>query len=74
MITFKEYLCEIKDIHGNYEIRTHMKYGRDGTSEVNDGYMVFKKDGFKPIDHFYRKSDAVKAIKMWIEQDKMEHK
>ena len=67
-----EEINEIKDDYGTYEIRTHMKYGRDGNSEVPDGYMVYKKDRFRPEDHFYRKSDAVKAIKAWIEQDKLE--
>lgn len=70
MISFKEYLTEIKNEHGDYEIQTQMKYGRDGNSEVPDGYVVYKKGQYHPIEHFYRKSDAVKAIKQWIEQDK----
>lgn len=73
MIGFKEYLTEIKDNHGDYEIQTHMKYGKKG-GEVPDGYMVYKKGHFRPIEHFYRKSDAVAAIKQWIEQDKAEQK
>lgn len=74
MISFKQYITEIKDDHGQYEIRTQMKYGRDGNSEVPDGYVVYKKGNFRPEEHFYRKSDAVKAIKLWIEQDKVQNK
>jgi hypothetical protein len=70
MRSFKEYLTEVKDPEG-YEIQPHFKYGKKG-GEVQDGYMVYKKGNFRPVDHFYRKSDAVKAIKLWIEQDKAE--
>lgn len=73
-MSFKQYLNEIKSNHGDYEIFIHTKYGRDGNSEVRDGYMVYHKDQAHPLEHFYRKSDAVIYIKNRIEQDKLKEK
>lgn len=79
MKTFKEYLeesksiNEIKDQHGDYEIRQQMKYGKNG-NEVSDGWVVYRKGYFRPEEHFYYKSQAVKAIKLWAEEDKKKNK
>lgn len=71
MISFRQYMQEAAE-PSEYEVRQQYKYGKDGNSEVRDGYMVMR--GYSQVEWFKYKSDALKFVKDAIAQDKKDAK